>query len=202
MTEDIKSLIEKINQEGIKQAEEKARKIEEEARRQADEICAKAKKEADRLIFEAKEEIARKDEKERVLLAQAGRDLLLSLRKEINAMLQRTIISEIQHALNPDSLVKIILEMAKAQAHHKDDIVVTLQKEDLEVLEREFLGKLQEQIKKGVVLKTSQDIRAGFTISFDGGKSYFDFTDKALAEYIGQQLKPKLAKILESAISE
>jgi V/A-type H+-transporting ATPase subunit E len=202
MTEDIKSLIEKINQEGIKQAEEKARKIEEEARRQADEICAKAKKEADKLILEANERIALMDEKERVLLAQAGRDLLLSLGKEIEAMLQRIIMAEIQDVLNPDSLGKIILEITKAQAHHKEDIVVTLKKEDLEMLEKEFLGRLKGEVKKGVVLRASQDIRTGFTISFDGGKSCFDFTDKALAEYIGQQLKPKLAKILESAVSE
>ena len=50
MTEDIKGLIEKINQEGIKSAEEKARKIESEAIRQAEEIVARAKKDAQKTV--------------------------------------------------------------------------------------------------------------------------------------------------------
>jgi len=202
MTEDIQGLIDKINQEGIKQAEEKAGKIEEEARQQAAEIIAWAKKEAQRLIAEAKEQIERSQEKARALLAQAGRDLLLSLRKEIQATLEQIITSQIQEALVPEALAKIILEMAKAQAQHKEDIVVSLKKEDLQALEKGFLGKLRQEIKKGIILKAVQDIRAGFTISFDAGKSCYDFSDKALAEYISVYLKPKLAEILNSALSD
>ena len=53
MAEQIKDLIEKINQEGIKAAEEKARQVEEAAKQKADEILAKAKLEAERIIAEA-----------------------------------------------------------------------------------------------------------------------------------------------------
>ena len=49
------------------------------------------------------------------------------------------------------------------------------------------------------MLKPAEDILGGFTISFDSGKSQFDFTDQALAEYIGQYLKPKLEEILQAA---
>jgi len=198
MTEDIKGLIEKINQEGIKQAEENARRIEEEARRQAEDIVSHAMKDAQKMLNDAKDQIERLDEKERALLNQAGRDFLLSLKKEISVMLERLIVSEVQHALTTETLAKIITEMAKAQAHHqKEDILVTLNKEDLKILEKGFIPKLKEAAKHGIVLKESQGIRSGFTISFDSGKSCFDFTDKALAEYIGQSLKPKLAEILK-----
>ncbi|PIW68507.1 MAG: V-type ATP synthase subunit E, partial [Candidatus Omnitrophica bacterium CG12_big_fil_rev_8_21_14_0_65_42_8] len=53
------------------------------------------------------------------------------------------------------------------------------------------------EAKKGIVVRASDEISVGFTISFDAGKSQYDFTDKALAEYIGVYLKPKLSEILK-----
>jgi len=201
MTEDIKGLIEKINREGIERAEEKALKIESEAIRQAEAIVGRAKKDAEKLLLDAKDQIARLDEKEKTLLAQAGRDFLLSLRKEISAMLQRLILADIGHALTSETLAKIITDIVHFQAHRKEDIVITLNKEDLKALEKSFIAKLKDTAKKGIILKESLDIRSGFTISFDAGKSCFDFTDKALAGFITGSLKPKLAEILDNAIS-
>jgi vacuolar-type H+-ATPase subunit H len=62
MVEDIRSLIEKINQDGIRAAEEKARDIEDAARRRADDIIAAAQQESEDLISAAKERIRREDE--------------------------------------------------------------------------------------------------------------------------------------------
>jgi len=104
MAEEIRDLIEKINQDGIKAAEEKAKAIEDEARQKAEEILSFARKKADEMIASAEDRVHREDEKERILLAQAGRDLLLSLRKEINAMLGRIIVSDIRESLTPDAL--------------------------------------------------------------------------------------------------
>jgi vacuolar-type H+-ATPase subunit E/Vma4 len=200
MKEDIKGLIEKINQEGIKRAEEKARQIEAEAMRRAEEIVSGAKIEAERIVLDARSEIARLDQKERTLLAQAGRDFLLSLRKEIDNMLGRLVSSDVAHLLTPEALTKIISDIAQCQAHRKDEVVITLNKDDLKALEKGFIAKLKTAVKKGIILKESADIRSGFTISFDAGRSCFDFTDKALADFIVGNLKPKLAQILDNAL--
>ena len=61
MTEDIKSLIEKINQEGVEAAEAKAGEIQKQAERQAEEILTRARKEAERLVAEAAEKIKAMD---------------------------------------------------------------------------------------------------------------------------------------------
>ena len=202
MAEEIRDLIEKINQEGIKVAEEKAQQIEGAAKEKADEMLARAKLEAEKIIASAKEKIARDEEREKTLLLQAGRDLLLVLRKEINTMLERIVVSEIRQALTPDYLVKILSELIKNCASGQNkDIVISLKKEDLEAMEKSLLNKLKEETKKGVILRPSEEILGGFTISFDSGKSHYDFTDKALAEYIGSYLKPKLNEILREATS-
>lgn len=196
MAEDIKGLIEKIQQEGISVADEKAAQIEQEAKQKAAQILSQAKQEADKVLAEAEEKISRMEEKDRVLLSQAGRDLILSLKQEINNMLMRLVSSSMHEALRQDVISKIMLELVKCASHHKEDIIITLSKEEIGLIEKDLLHKLKEEAKKGVTLKPSQDIRAGFTISFDAGKSCFDFSDKALAEYISQYLKPKLAEIL------
>ena len=203
MAEEIRDLIEKINQEGIKAAEEKAHNIEAAAKQRADTILAQARLEAEEMIAAAKDRIRREDEKGKILLAQAGRDLLLSLRKEMNATLGRIVVSDIQQALTPEALFKLVSEVVKNySAGESSDITVFLKKEELETLEKNFLHKLREETKKKIILRPAEEISGGFTISFDSGKSCYDFTDKALAEYIGSYLKPKLTQILKEAIKE
>ncbi len=203
MAEEIRDLIEKINQEGIRAAEEKAHNIEAAAQQRADDILAHATRESEEMIAAAKDRIRRDDEKGKILLNQAGRDLLLSLRKEINAMLGRIVVSEIQKALTPEALFKLLSEVVRNySAGEISDITVLLNSEDLEILEKNFLYKLKEETKKKIILSPSEEISGGFTISFDSGKSCYDFTDKALAEYIGTYLKPKLNQILQEALKE
>ena len=200
MAEDIKNLIEKIQQEGIKIAEDKAKEIEARARKEAGRILQEAQDKAEKLSSDANERISKMQEKKKTLLAQAGRDLLLVLRKEINASLDKLVGLEVKNTLTPDLLTKIISELIKGYSGKSEgQIAVSLRKEDLELLEKGLLHKLQEEVKKGLTLKAGDDIQAGFVISYDGGKSQCDFSDKALAEYIGAYLKPKLAELLKGA---
>ena len=203
MAEEIRDLIEKINQEGIRAAEEKAQNIEAAAKQRADDILAQAKREAEEMIAAANDRIRREDEKGKILLAQAGRDLLLSLRKEMNAMLGRIMVSDIQQALTPEALFTLVSDVVRNySAGESSDITVFLKKEDVQILEKNFLNKLREETKKKIMLRPAEEISGGFTISFDNGKSCFDFTDNALAEYIGTYVKPKLNQILKEAIKE
>ena len=198
MAEEIKNLIEKIQQEGFKVAEDKAKDIQEQAKHQAKEIIEKAKNEADKIISDAKDKIAKMEESSKATLKQSGRDLFILIKKEVNALLGKLIVSNVKQTLNPDELAKIITILIKDHKG-KEDIIISLKKEDMEKLEKGFLGELKEEVKKGIVLKPSEDIHAGLIISYDGGKSHFDFTDKALAEYIGSYIKPKIGEIIKEA---
>ena len=198
MTEDIKELIEKIQQDGVKIAEDKAKRIEIEAKQQAEEIVKKAKSQADKLIKEAQEKISKTEEAAKASLKQAARDMLLTLRKEICTLLDKIIKLNVSQALAPQELAKIIAILVEDfSSQDKTNVAISLSKEDAQSLEKSFLGGLKEEIKKSVILKPSEDISGGFVISYDGGKSHFDFSDKALAEYISQYLKPKLGELLK-----
>lgn len=202
MTQDIKGLIDKIYQEGVKSAQDKASDIENEAQRRSRDIIAQAKIEAQKLVAAAKEEAVRLQQNTDALLKQAGRDLLLSLRKEINAMLERLLLECVRTSLHLDELARLITLLIKEySAKGKSEIIVSLKKEDCERLEKYFLSELKEQTRKGITLRPSDDIQAGFIISYDAGKSYYDFSDKALADYLGLYIKPQLEKIFQSVES-
>jgi len=199
--DEIKGLIEKINQEGVLAAEEKARQIENEALSKARGIIEQAKQEAEVIIASAKEKSERAKAKENALLAQAARDVLLSLKKEINVMLDKIILTDVRHALDHGVLADILNRMVAGSCEKgKQNIIISLKKEDLHILEKEFLPKLKEETRRGVTLKSSGEIRGGFFISYDGGKSEYDFTDRALAEYIGSCLKPELNQRLTEIV--
>ncbi|MBU1125264.1 MAG: hypothetical protein KKC84_04505, partial [Candidatus Omnitrophica bacterium] len=118
-------------------------------------------------------------------------------------MLKRLLAASIQQALSPQELARILASLIKEQASmQKEEIAICLSKSDAEQVEKAFLGELQGAAKKAIRLVPREEIRAGFSISYDQGKSSFDFTDKALAEYIGTYLKPKLAQILSPEIKE
>lgn len=202
MVEDIKNLIEKIQQEGIKAAQEQAKDIEDQARRRAEALIEKAEKDAQKLIVEAKDRVAKMEKSGSTSLEQAGRDLLLTLREEINVMLDKLVVAQVRQALESRELINIITMLLKdVSGKEKAGTIVSLDKKDLKKLEQGFLGKLSELAKQGITLRSSADVRAGFTISYDSGRSHYDFTDRALAQYLGLHLKPKLAELLKKAVS-
>ncbi len=198
MTEDIKSLIEKINQEGLEAAQDKAGKIEEQANSQAETILADARKQADRLIVEAAAKIKMMEEKQKQLLSQAGRDFLILLRKDIIGYIERIILQDVRKALAPEQMHNIMVEIIKDYgAQQKGEVMISLKPQDAEALKQHYLAKLKEETQKGILIQPSGDITGGFTISFDAGRSQFEFTDQALANYIGAYLKPQLNEILK-----
>ncbi len=91
--------------------------------------------------------------------------------------------------------------MKSYQIQESGEVIVSLSEQDFKKLEKEFLGKLKVELKKSITLKPKEDIHAGFTLSFDAGKSCYDFTDSSLAEYLSLRLEPKLAELLKSATS-
>lgn len=197
MSEEIKDLIEKIQQEGVLAAENKAKDIEDKALSKAEGIIKEAKRTAEEIIAQAKDAVVQLEESSNASLKQSCRDLLISLRKEINVMLDHLVVSRVSESLTPEETGHIILSLIKDYAaQEKGGIIVSLKKEHLEKIERVFLSELKEATKKGVILKASEEIHGGFIISYDAGKSYYDFTDEAISSYIGSYLKPKLRGLL------
>lgn len=200
MSENLKGLLEKINQEGIKSAEQKARAIEDKARIGAEKILTDAKKFADEIIQKAKLEAEKTRVSANLSVKQASRDLLLALKEDIRKMLNKIVAGEINKALSDEEIAGILAGLIDKYTEKNgkaDDIKVLVKKEDLEKIKNTLISKLKDKVKSGVEFRPSPNINAGFSISFDKGKSYFDFSDEGLLETLCVYLNPELAKIIK-----
>jgi len=204
MTERIQELIDKIKNEGI-QAETKAQDIEAQAHKRAEGIIAQAQKEAARIVSEAKIESQKTKDVVEAALKQSSRDMLLRLRKEITKILESIVLQDLRESLSPEVVAGLIQKIAVAYLNNNmqgGDIRVALSGGDLKTLENGFLAKLKSAVKQPLVLRSADNIRGGFTISFDQGKSCFDFTDESLAEFLSQYLNEHVAQILKEALTK
>ena len=199
MSENLKGLLEKINQEGIKSAEEKARVIEDKAKQDAEKVVEDARKLADEIVQKAKIEAEKIKASANLSVKQASRDLLLSLKEDIRRILNRIALEEINKTLSKEEIASILAGLIDRYAEKNgqaNDIKVLVKKEDLEKIRNTLLSKLKDKVKSGVEFRPSPNINAGFSISFDKGKSYFDFSDEGLLETLCAYLNPELTKII------
>lgn len=204
MSQQIQELIDKIKTEGVQQAEEKAKEVEQQTKVQAERIIDDAKARAEQLVLKAKEEQSKLQEAVRASLKQAARDMLLDLRKEIEAILKRIVTNEVKQVLAPEDLAKLINEVAKGFLSKESDVKdlsLIVSSSDLKKLKDGFMEKLKEGIKQPMTFQSADDIDGGFTISFDDGKSFFDFTDVSLVDYLSNYLNAEVSALLAESFS-
>jgi len=200
MSENLKGLLEKINQEGIRSGEEKARAIEDKAKKDAEKILRDAKKLADEIVQKARLDAEKTRVSANLSVKQASRDLLLGLKEDIRKTLNKIMAVETAKAMSSEEIADILANLIDKYADKSgraDDIKILVKKEDLEKIKNTFISKLKDKVKAGVEFRPSQNINAGFAISFDKSKSYFDFSDEGLLETLCVYLNPELAKIIK-----
>jgi len=203
MSSQIQELIDKIKSDGVATAEKEAAKILEQAKDDAAKIIEKANADAEHLLSSAKDEIKKNEESSRKALQQSSRDMLLSLRKEIDSLLKKIIKDQVDDALTSENLVAILSDLmgeSMKDEYQSADIKIALSPKDLKAFEDGFTAKLQEAIQKEINVESSEDVSKGFTISFDGGKSCFDFTDESLVEYLSVYLNEYVSGILKDSV--
>lgn len=203
MSQQLQDLIDKIKKEGIQEAQDLSRGIEEQAHKKAQEIIAQAKEQAQKILSDAQAQQQKLADVTHMALKQAARDTLLNLHKEIDAILQRIIARDIKQALTSENLAGIIKEAVRGylqNASLSQNVDVVVSHKDFKALQGGLLTQLKDQFKQPIVLKSNDDVGAGFTISFDSGKSFFDFTDVSLVQYLSGFVKSELAALLKESI--
>jgi len=108
MSEKLKGLLEKINQEGVKQAEENARAIELKAKKAAENVLEDARSQAQKIVKDAKEAAKKTTNAASAALKQASRDLILSLKDDIRKILNKIVSAETAKAMSSEEVRAIL----------------------------------------------------------------------------------------------
>ncbi|MBU0758787.1 MAG: hypothetical protein KKC66_01580 [Candidatus Omnitrophica bacterium] len=200
MSEKLKGLLDKINQEGIQKAEEIKRAIESKAKAEAQKILEYSRRESAKLRADSEEEIRKMKDAAEVSLKQAARDLILSLKEEIMQIFNKIIATETSKALSSEEIAATLGKLIENYCQKNgevSDVKVLMKKEDQNKLKDAMLSRLKDRIKEGIEFRPSSNIKAGFSVSFDKGKSFFDFTEEGVADALSAFLNPELSKLLK-----
>jgi V/A-type H+-transporting ATPase subunit E len=201
MDAQLNELIAKIKSEGVKNAEEKGAAIIHQAQKKADEMLAAAEKKASALLAEAQAEARRFEQTGRESLQQASRDVLLTLKSRIIELFDAVVLSETREALSSGTLGEAIVSLIKSwNPNELAGLELLLSAEDLSKLEKKLRAGLAAELKKGVEIKPSARVQAGFQIGEKNGAAYYNFTDQGIAEILSEYLNPKIAECVNEAI--
>ncbi len=202
MSVQLKELLEKIKQEGVREAEQQADQVKKEAERKASQIVANAKQEAAAHLEKAKAEASQFEHASKEAIKQAGRDLVLSVKSEIKRLVELILLAEIREAVDSQFLKDALIALLQAWGKEREEqIQILLPEKSAEDIRQYILGKLKAEVKKGVEISPSAQIGVGFRIAEKDGSAYYDFTDRGLTEYLMEYLNPKLTELLSEGES-
>lgn len=194
----VKELIEKIKNDGVKSAEETAAGIISDAEKKAAALMEKAGKDASEIKSQAQNEASRMEQAGKEALKQAGRDLLISVRKDVEGLFDSVVKSGTAEVLKGDSLKECIVTVLKSwNSEEVKDLTVMVPENLLKDLEADMKKQLKGEIEKGLEIKPFNDIEAGFRISSKDGRAFYDFSDDELMTMLSKYLSPSLTAILD-----
>ena len=188
MADELQALLDKISEEELKKADRQCEKLLTDARAEAASIVEAAKKESSML-----------EEKGKESLRQASRDILISLRSELEKRVTRTVENLMAANLGGSGLADVIVKAIvgfKNSDGSLDDITLLLNADELASVEAAVKASLAEDLRAHCELSPAPGIAAGFKVVFKESGIVYDFTDKSLAESICACVNPKLAAIL------
>ncbi|MBI9105521.1 MAG: V-type ATP synthase subunit E [Spirochaetales bacterium] len=197
----LKELLEKINKDGVQTAQQKADEIVSAAEARAAGIISSAKKEAEKIIAVAKADAARAEAGGKAAIAQAGRDLVLKTKSELESLFNAIINSEVKTAMSGKVLEEAVITIVKGWAE-KGEYTIQLSDKDFKELGTGLTSKLAAEIKKGTEIKPFAGVESGFRLTEKDGGSYFNFTADEVAANLSVLLNPNLSEIVSESVKE
>ena len=198
MDAQLQEIIDTIKSEGVKSAEARQQEILENANSKAQSIIEEAKKEADSIVSNAKQEAQKHEASGRAALQQAGRDLVISVRGEIEKLFNSVIRQATGEALSGDALADAVVAALNNWDESKiGDLELLLPEKRLKEIESGLRSRLSQAMKAGLEIKPVSSVQAGFRISTKDGSAYYDFSDDGIAEMLSAFVSPRLAELLK-----
>lgn len=200
----LQELVEKIKQDGVQQARTQASEIIETAKKDAEKIIAAAHEQSAALVKKAEEEAKRFEKASVSAVQQASRNTLLAFRDSIAASLDKLVHTETNRAYDA-AVLKTLIPNAVTEWIKKNgegDVSILLSKKDADTLGESFFALLKKDVDKGIELKTSTAVDAGFRIGTKDGAAYYDFSADAVADLFSIYLSSRAALILKDAAKE
>jgi len=109
MAAELQGLLDRIQEEGVKKAEGEAEAIIAKAKEEAEEIIKKAQSDAEKTAKDAETSASKSEKRANSAIQQAARDVILSLRADIESRLKKVVAESISDTMTPYYYFLLIL---------------------------------------------------------------------------------------------
>ena len=220
VSQGIERLVTRLREEGVARGHEEATRLRLEAEAEATRMVAEARAQAEQMLEEARTESERLRRTAEDAVRVAARDSLLSIKEQLSQaftnILRADVIADLE---SEDGLRSLILAVAgrareSAQIADKESLSILLPEHavDIEALRKNpetaevgtlawFVAKEAVQmLRKGVVLQTRSDRRAGIRVRADSRGLELALTEEDILEMLLTHLQPRFRALIEGLI--
>jgi vacuolar-type H+-ATPase subunit E/Vma4 len=187
MAEELQSLLEKIQRDGIDKAAAEREEIIKKAQAEAESIIAAAKENAEKIRNDAARDAEALTKRAESAIQQAARDILLELKSELKKRVEAITRARTDEALSGEFMAEIIREVAKSVLNgsaEAGNIEVMVAPGKCEELVKKLTASVGTDLVEKVSVFPNSAAGRGLKISVDGDQVFFDFSDAALTEMV------------------
>ncbi|MGZ8160081.1 MAG: hypothetical protein ACXWT1_22315 [Methylobacter sp.] len=208
----VQNLVDRIRDQGVLAANEKANKIIRDAEVKSAKMLADAKREVEQLRENARIEIAANHAAALEALKLSARDTVLQLKSKISAAFEVFVQRLVTSATRDEKFIKsIVLVLAdhvqkdligdkEIEILISESILTGLPNEKLdERVKQTIIGLSSEMLREGVELVPSSEIEGGASVRLVKDKLEIDLSDKTISKLLYQRILPRFQSILEGS---
>ena len=208
----VQNLVDRIRDQGVLAATEKANKILRDAEAKSAKMLADAKLEVERLRENARIEIESNRAAALEALKLSARDTVLQLKSVVSSafevFVQRLVTSATRDEKFIKSIVLVLADHAQKELIGDKEIEIHISESILtgetnekmsERTKQTILGLSSEMLREGVELIPSSEIEGGARVRLVKDKLEIDLSDKAISKLLYQRILPRFQSILEGS---
>jgi V/A-type H+-transporting ATPase subunit E len=208
----VQNLVDRIRDQGVLAATEKANKILRDAEAKSAKMLADAKREVEQLRECARVEIESNHAAALEALKLSARDTVLQLEAKVASafeiFVQRLVTSATRDEKFIKSMVLVLADHAQKELIGNKEIEILISESILtgqpneklqERTKQTILGLSSEMLREGVELIPSSEIEGGASVRLVKDKLEIDLSDKAISRLLYQRILPRFQAILEGS---
>lgn len=191
MSEDLQSLLDKINRDGVEKARSEAEAIIAKAREDAAAIVKAAKDEAAAMREESAKAAEADVQRATKSISQAARDTIVKVEEAVKQLLKNILETNVDKALGDEKTVAALAAKVVEEFVAKGDVEIAARKSLANALKSALASK------NAVTVVMDETLGKGFSVKLDGGRVEYLFTSEVIAEELAKRLRPELAKLVK-----
>jgi V/A-type H+-transporting ATPase subunit E len=208
----VQNLVDRIRDQGVLAATEKANKILRDAEAKSAKMLADAKREVEQLREKARIEIESNQAAALEALKLSARDTMLQLKAKVSSEFEVFVQRLVTSATNDKEFIKEIVRVLASHVEKEligdkeiqilisESILTGQPNEKLgEHTKHIILGLSSEMLREGVELIPSSDIEGGARVRLVKDKLEIDLSDKAISKLLYQRILPRFQAILDGS---